>query len=458
MKKKSFLVFSAFVFSLSVSAQKDAPVAGNAATLCDLLKKDYNSIDPDSRPEEIIKDRSTVISLFKSYLTETNQAALGNFVSKNVDSAKRLMDTLMIWKSTKAAYATVTINNKDANEAQAYLNSLKELAETLKSVEKKYNNFKYLADTVELHAISAQYIGNIALISMIAKFKEKYKLIQDNAYDKYASSNSTSTVQKGIPFIGGDMGFETLIDGFSRFLAKRIKEELTTYVIERVKKWLKDPAPDDPLAELKVLLPRTTGYIAGFQADQVTNFTNEIRQYIQDDLGKMLDNAGHLRETPRLSALLRNNPDLDFAFEAVELIPTLSKLKHPVDYFTFLENSRNISRWKSDSRDAVRYNIANSIYLTGLLSRSLLIVDNGELKFAGVDFITSYASENNFFKLYTGFLYQQNMKYYDIRFAGLSQDSFTTLFQNIINPSGNVIPGTVNESDKYFFKTLLTDV
>jgi hypothetical protein len=44
---------------------KDAPVAGHAALLIDLLKKDYQSVDPDIRKNEVIKDRSLVLGLLK---------------------------------------------------------------------------------------------------------------------------------------------------------------------------------------------------------------------------------------------------------------------------------------------------------------------------------------------------------------------------------------------------------
>jgi len=36
--------------------------------LTDLLKKDYSSIDPDLRGDEIVKDRALVISIFRSFL------------------------------------------------------------------------------------------------------------------------------------------------------------------------------------------------------------------------------------------------------------------------------------------------------------------------------------------------------------------------------------------------------
>ncbi|HEY8954345.1 hypothetical protein [Chitinophaga sp.] len=396
------------LFPLFTYAQKDAPVAGHAATLTDLLKKNYSAIEPAQREDEISRDRTQVLAIFKSYLQDEELAGLDDTsFSAAKNTLKKSQDSLTVAKRNFDSYATS--NNKDTHEVSSLSDKLEK---ALRSVNEQKTNI----DLMELKAVRTAYSKNKLVDTVIGKFIVKYTDLQKGKIDKNASANTASDIQKSIPFLGGNLGFETIIDGLGRFIAKRLKEELTTYAIDRVKQWLRNPDPNDPLTDLKILLPKTTSYLLGFKADQVTNFPNEIKQYIEDDLSHILDNAGNLRNTPRVERLLLQYPDLDFAFEALQLIPQISKVKTPVDYFTILESSRNINRWKGDATKPNQFNIANGVSLTGLLARSLVVVDNGEKRFAGTEFLTTYASEAPFYALYAGFIYQQDLKYYNIKF------------------------------------------
>lgn len=413
-----FLLLLLLCFT-SASAQKDAPVAGHSATLVDLLKKDYNTIDPELRGDEIIKDRALVIAIFKTYLTDQEKSKIKHdslgILSK--EAAVR-MAALDICKKKLASIASVTSGSMTVK----FLDSLTMLTENLNAeidaAKIKYLESKLKLDLRELKVIEDS-IGkeNVFLKYAIASYARKYYEIADQGVDPFSASSNTSSIQKSIPFIGGDLAFETVIDGLGRFLAKRIKEELTTYVIERVKVWLENPREDDPFAEFKVLLPRTTQYLLGFHAEKITSFPDEIKQYIEDDLNHLLENAGALNNTPRIRRLIDKNPDIDFAFEALTLIPDLSKLRNPVDFFKTIENSRNLNRWKQEPGNPVKFNIANLVQLSSMIGQSMTIVENGDVRFAGKDFFGTYAAEQHFYLLYMGFLNQQHKKYYDIHFT-----------------------------------------
>lgn len=423
--KAIFTLVAILLGSSCLYAQKDAPVAGHAATLVDLLKKDYNAIELGSRDEEISRDRTLVISIFKSYLTDNQLVKIESDTANKTfrESSVSLQKSFSTYTRTQkrlASYSSDAISLNSDTQIKAIAKEADSIQEDLDTNKKNYFKLHYKVDEIHLQLIKAQFVENKFIHRMINLFIAKYKALSNSGVDRFATANASSSIQKSIPFIGGELAFETVIDGLSRFMAQRIKEELTTYVIGRVKEWLENPGPQDPFAELKVLLPRTSGYLIGFKADKITHFPNEIKQYIEDDLNHVLDNAANLRNTPRVQKLVKSYPDVDFALEALELVPSLSKVKRPVDYFTFLENSGNISRWAQDpdptKSDSTKTNIANAIYFTSLLSRSLVVHDNGELRFAGVDFINAYAAENNFFLLYAGFLQQQNLKYYKISF------------------------------------------
>ena len=440
LKLVTYLLYAfGFILPQVLYAQKNAPVAGDAAQLVDLLKKDYNSIDPTNIKDELVKDRSQVIAIFKSYMTDEQKDNLfKDSTYKNIANNSNAQKNYKIAQQSLSTYSALNISSpaKDTFAARAYTIQIAELS---KKVEDKKENVyyeKFKIDSAELLILRKNFSDeNKYAEFIINQFINKYETTNTNGADAFAKSNPNNSLQKGIPFLGGDMGFETAIEGLSKFLAKRIKEELTTEVINKIKERLENPRGDDPLAELKVLLPRTNAYLLTFKASQVTSFPNEIKQYIEDDFNHILENMGGLRYTPRIQRLITDNPDADFALEALELIPILSKIKNPIDYFEIIGNSRNLSRW-SESDDPIRFNIANTLKLSCMLAHSFTIIENGQSRFAGNEFISTYSSDLNFFLIYVAFLYQQNIKYYDINFI-IADNNFK--LTTIKNPSQPVV-------------------
>lgn len=469
-----YALFILLTLCSAVIAQRDAPVAGNAATLVDLLKKNYNSINEETRDDEIIRDRALVISIFKSYLKDDQlnsifSSAIFNPLNLTLEASLKDYNTA---KRNLASFQTVNFNVNGADyEAESIRLKIETLSDNLEDTKQQYYKAKFNVNNKELEVIKDKYDSENKFIShMVELFMNKYKSISNGGTDDFSSADFTSSIQKSIPFIGGDLAFETVIDGLSRFLAKRIKEELTTYVIEKVQLWLQNPKEDDPLAELKVLLPRTKDYLIGFQADKITSFPHEIKQYIEDDLNHILEHVGNLRTTPRLKKLINKNPDIDFALEALETIPNLSKIKNPIDYFKIIDNSRNLNRWQNDP-DPEKSNIANIMKLSSMLVQSMTIVDNGEIRFAGTDFIGTYAAENHFYLLYLGFLYQQNVKFHHINFivnssfgknlpnSSILPNSVLKLeevLKSIVEIPFNTI--TTLKTDKDFFQLILSEI
>ena len=424
MKKNTFLFL--FLIALNiVNAQKSAPVMGDAATLIDLLKKDYSTVNPDTKLEEIKTDREKVIAIFKSYIQDKEKETI--VVTKNEkekliekgDKRKNKNGEKKDYFNQLKAYNTlskVSINLSKEYKVSDVKESIDTIETDLNDAKNEYYTEKYELDSIVLIKLDTIYKDNPYLTEVINLFKAKYRNLNTNQIDYLAQYNHQSSVQKSLPFIGGDLAFETIIDGLSRFLAKRIKEELTLHAIDKIKKYLEDPKPENYSQELAVILPKTTNYLKRFDANQLLNFTNELKQLIEQDMNAILDNAKGLREVPKIQTYIANNPDLEFAFDGLEIIPQLSKIKNPVDYFELLENSEALSNWRNDTAKKEKYNIAQSLRLASMLAYSLTVVDNGEQKFASIDFISNYGNETNFYFLYFGFLHQQNLKYFDIKF------------------------------------------
>jgi hypothetical protein len=416
LKRIFISLLLALCFSNSSLAQKDAPVLGQTAQLLDLLNKDYKSIDPELRADELARDRAIVISIFRSYLFFTNFNNLGtdDSLNKKIKGLRISLDSSL---QEKAAYLSQSITITDKSKFDTIPLRVAKLGTQVLDLKQNIQRLQCDADLEELSKIKEQYQKeeNQFIIYLIKLFHSKYSNINSDKQDIFATGSSVSAVQKSLPIIGGGLSFETYIDGLAKFLAKRIKEELTIYVIDKIKENLANGGTDDPLAEFKVILPQTTRYLEKFTADKVKSFVKEIKQYIEDDLKHILENASGLKNTPRIKPLLAKFPELDFAFEAIETLPNISKAKYSIDYFNFIEHSRNLSRWKSDTVDRKK-NLSNLMFFTSLMAHSLVIIENGEPKIAGMDYIQKYIGEPNFFILYIGFLHQQNKKYYSIEF------------------------------------------
>ena len=471
-----------FIFNLilllvgfSAFAQKDAPVAGHAANLVDLLKRNYNAGDPETRKAEIAKDRDLVISIFKNYLYledrnpinskfEKVDKAIIEKIKTNIENVNKLGGDFKINEKaydTKKKQLGLLVSQNLEPKLVAVSAQIGKLNIDIVDLKKTLEDAKEGFDLAELTLLAQIYSArnNEFLSSVMQLFIDKYTLLKNNDSDGFASINYTSALQKGIPFIGGNLGFETYVDGLGRFLAQRIKDELTTYVIEEVKKWLQNPREDDPLAEFKVLLPRTTNFLIGFTADKLTSFPNEIKQFIEDDFNHILPNAANLKYTPRFRRMLLVHPNLEFAFEALQMIPQLSSVKHPIDYFKVLETSPTLLKWKTDKTAIDKYNIANTIFLSGMIAQSMIIIENDEPRFAGSDFLGTYVAEPNFCKLYIGFLSQQNYNYYNASFSSTTIVKDVNTIYSVDNKLKSIVSNpTLSTIDKDLITNMLKSI
>jgi hypothetical protein len=445
MKPVIALVFALLLFWDTSFAQKNAPVIGDAATLIDLLRKNYDGIAPDNRDDEIAKDRTAAIGIFKKYLPRESAQKLTTIDAKLSEKQTEL---------DKAKHAMALFNSTSQlnNQTMAKYSSLTEEVVTKSQA---YKRGRYTYDSAALKTLYTSYNSdNKFIATVIDLFQKKYESLNNYSFDQFAVSSNDATQQKSIPFIGGDLSFETVIDGLSRFIAGRIKEELTNYVIDAMKKQLDNPSPDNPFEELKILLPRTTQYFRSFTADHITNFSGEVKQYIEDDLDNMLANAANLRNAPRIAALIKNYPDIDFAFEAMELVPNLSKIKYPIDYFTMMESSRNITRWKDDT-NTVKHNIANMVIFSSMLAQSLTVVENSEPQFISTDMLGDYFKDDNFYFLYLGFLRQQCVTYY----RDINIKTNKTAVWNVRDGFNDIVKDTAKlKASKKFVDEVLTSV
>lgn len=342
---KSFILLLLLVSNIA-SAQKNAPVAGHAARLVDLLKKDYNATDITLRTETINRDIEEVIATLMVYADDNDsKKILASSAVLSPNTLSTYQDAVINYNNLTKALQGLTITTNSNGDNPGF-EELKKSADNVGKDKTAYDNQKYIQDITALDAIRNHFeINNSYLSHITYLFIEKFNNVKSLNFDNFAETNYTSSIQKASPFFGGDLAFSEAIDGLSRFLAQRIKDELTTYAVEKIQDYLNNPKPESYLNELMVLLPTTTSYLKTFDASRTLNFVDDLKQYIEDDLNNLIANAANLKNTPRLKKYIADHPDLDFAFEALEILPQISKIENPIDYFDMLESSRNIQRW-----------------------------------------------------------------------------------------------------------------
>ncbi len=429
--KKNTLLFLFLITLNVVNAQKSAPVAGDASSLVDLLFKDYDAVNPENKLEEIAKDRTKVISIFKSYAKDYE----GNSTVKYPESEKMLY--------LKSIEAFDNFNKKTKFES-IEISQVKVLKESINTTRETFYKKLFEYDSIQINSLVNHFNNNKYIQIILVDFEKKYQNLKDQNPDYFAKSNSNLSIQKSLPFSGGDILVDG-IDGLSRFLAKRIKEELTLNTIQNIQEYLENKDKKDFLYELEAVLPKTVDYLKNFEADEVLKFSNDLKQYIEDDFDDLLVNTSKLRYTPRVMRALDKYPDLDFAFEGLEILEHVSKIKSPVDYFEIISNSRNLERWKNNASSSKKA-IAQSLQLASMLAYSLTLVENGEVKFVTTDFIANYGSQKEFVYLYCGLLHQQNLKYYELKKANGTY--FTAFVDNT----------TAVEKGANFFKYQITPI
>lgn len=406
-------------------SQQNAPVAGQASVLADLLKKDYAAIGPDQRQDALVQDRATVISVFKSFLRTSypksyviypaDSAALVTTAIVQADSclsalslAKRVIANQPIATGVSPAVATTNVQIYNKNR------------DSFDVLQKTYYKSQATADDRQLSQLAFYYLldSNRFVSEVISKFQFKYRQLSANRIDLMATVNANSAVQKALPLLGGSLDVSTtaIIDGISKFIAKRIKEELVAYAISNIQIWMNTKKSTTPLAELLVLLPTTLSYLQHYNPDKISSFPAELKQYIQNDINHLVDNAYNLRTTNYFKKLIAGHPDLELAFDAIPLIGKINNIQYPGDYINIISSSQLLTDLQSRP-DSTSRNLASFINLLEMFSNSLTVTTNGEPAYTTVSFWKTYGKEPEFMKLYFGFLYQQDLKYYKIKLS-----------------------------------------
>ncbi|MDO6739356.1 hypothetical protein [Wenyingzhuangia sp. 2_MG-2023] len=392
--KKILWIPMLFCLGILNAQTKAASISGDAATLINLLDKNY-SYESDDSIQELLIDQEIVLGIFKSYISLTK------VVDKNNESeiSKLKQELLKLNNSLN-----IVVENDRKND-------------TIEKISRLKKELLVKLETQTVAQFDESKIGNNEYLKKVfEEFKTKYDAINSYKYDSTSKYNTNETVQKSLPFLSsGNIGFETFVEVLKDHIVEQVKAELSNFVIENVKEKLENPNYYSVVNEIKILLPKTYSYIIQFNIDEMSDFTSRVKENVETDLNNLLENATNLTQSPRFKHLIEKNPDLKFAFLALNIVSDLSKAKNPIDYFETLETS-DMEIEFSSSLNEKKKNIANSIKLMSLLAHSLTETNEEGVKFVSVDFMSSYGTRPEFFLLYFGFLHEQNKKFYNLEF------------------------------------------
>jgi hypothetical protein len=391
-----------------VISQKNRPVANDVTILLEILQRDYYAIDDlEIRLTTLQKDRANGISILKAY-TE-NFVPSSSTTQVNIDNAQW---EIKILKQQLSA----TPNNTSVDQ-QTKLDKLFSLTNQLKKQLETREGDLQARDNQILKDLSSYFkkVPNEFLVVITDKFVNKFSLIHAKSTDTYAATMGNAQVQKSLNlFSGGALTLTNAIDGLATFLAKRIKEELAAQIFDKIKTLLSDPnTSNDKFLELKILLPRTTGLLKTISPEQYPGIVNSLKENIEKDLNHMIANIPNLINTPRVIALTDKHPEMALAFLGVQLINDLNKIKSPTEIIFVLESSALINQW---SKQELHKNFVNGIKLASLLVYSITEDHADTRRFVSAEAWESNFKNMDFYNLFTGFLIQQNTRFYNIQF------------------------------------------
>ncbi|RDK85471.1 hypothetical protein [Marinirhabdus gelatinilytica] len=421
MKNRYRLLMVALLCTITVLAQRNAPVAGHAAQLTNLLKKDYSRLDPVTINITINQDRATVIGIIKNYIKEDT------LLSKvNVKEKKDSIDDLRL--EIKAQENKITqLTRKQVENNKDVLNQIKEERDSLLTNLNLIDSLLWDIHKTEMVKLQAIFKDNPYLVHLIELFIKKYNNIASKKLDTWAKENSFASIPKNLSFLTGDLAFGTLIDGMSKFLIKRAKEELTVYILEETEKKLSAAERDtlNILNELMLVMPKTSEYLKNFQPDVYSQETlNDVKQYVNADIEQLLHNIPRLEESLRFKGIINGNESLKICFQALRLIPQLSKVEHPIDYYEILKNNLLLSEYQIDRE------IVDILETAAMLTYSLTAIDGNQTKLVTTKFITTYSQEEHFLMGYIGLLNQQHLKYFNIEYKNSVKEIMDTIPPN----------------------------
>ncbi len=459
--KFKLIVLGIILVSSVATAQKNRPVADDAMILMDLMFADSYAIDdPRTREETIRRNRLQVINILKNYTTQEDLAeqfekdkdldkdityngvsvdedkfdraisktcGLQNLNALDLDNAQCLIVKLSDQISAKNSVIRNIYNNSVTLQLTAGdLSPLTEMESSIDTLQSLRDSVYYLQHKYELRILLQIFKKrkNPYLEEITFHFLKKYQAYIQFKKDEFALSSGGSSIQKSLPIVGGiGLSFTDAIDGLSRFIAKRFKEELTTQVVSKIQIALSDTTVLDNFAELKALLPETTRFLIQLQPEQYAAALESLKSKVELDLNHLLKNLPELEKTYRVQRILNKNQELRLAVEGMRLIHELSQANHPLDYISNLESSKLMGEWKSSDNPKLA-NLSNAVDLMAMLAFAMSIDQSDGRTWVHREVWQKYSSRTLFYKTFLGLLQEQDRLHYRITFGRGNPSSF----------------------------------
>jgi hypothetical protein len=258
-------------FSLTEQSSYTLTIEGDGSTL---------TFSPANAPPIIVASTPVIITYNNSKLTITNvnlkQASPKSLPVDNVSNKFGV-------PIHDAVYAAHLVNDKKFSDLANLLAYLKNLSSTDQgAVKKGWENNPFIKPLLD------QY---------------------------FTDQQTAATVQGGgIPgFIGsvGNTNVSTVVDGISKFLVKRAKQELTVSFFQH----FKDLLNEDRFTDVRLLFPKTVTALNLIDQDiyQYSNYINSLRSAFDEDFSLILDHFPDVINQGRYKAFFTEHKDIKYS-------------------------------------------------------------------------------------------------------------------------------------------------
>ncbi|WP_162927211.1 hypothetical protein [Flavobacterium anhuiense] len=189
MKNFTFLLL---LFCSSIYAQKNAPVAGQAARLIDLLKKDYSTVNIIDRTETVSRDMDEVISILMVYSNNNDKSNFMNEITLKKASLTNYQEALDNYTTLNKGVSGLNISSTAVADV---FNNIKKISDSITSKKKQYYKAKIKFNIEVLEKIRDHFKENNQYLNYITNiFILKFTNVNNMSYDSLAEANYTSSI------------------------------------------------------------------------------------------------------------------------------------------------------------------------------------------------------------------------------------------------------------------------
>lgn len=464
---KRLLICIIFVATNCGFSQSFNLLLDDAVSVRNVLAYDYKEIENiKEQNEKMADDLNLVITILKKYQGATTSSTPMNMYNGGLNSNN--------WRSYQRYFVLIyrpkrlvnygldkfkidiikdSLKRKILEYKQDVLadENLVKLTRVEKGVDKIIPNYHRNLDKLDSCYIDLHRTNILSSLLILMEYRGYYSTFKnfflrdicDQLLDKFTQPNSLATqnnqsfivnnTDKSLIGMTGSAAFTTVVDGLSKFVAERMKQELAIVFVDHFRNFITKYNNKYYVKIFQVLFPNTVMCIQTLDVEQYASLPMLMKQNAEKDISAILENISHLSDVfPRVG------PGLKFVFTSFDLIHKLSVCERPYEFLSQVANNKLMDELRLSNNPKIQ-NISSSFQILDLVSSSLLTRQGNMMGYVNPDYFMEVSSDKTFRSCYLGLLYQKNLnKYGGIQFYGSNPLSVTSVLDKMYSNSANV--------------------